>query len=105
MGTGSVSGQAVTLVQIATIFSGYPEVRRPVIDKTGLSGTFDLHVESSPALLADPTPDSAHVSNPQADTRPNVFTAMQDQLGLKLDSSRGPVEVLIIDQATRPTPN
>jgi len=51
VGTGVLSGQSVTFAQMATIFSGYAEVRRPVFDRTGLSGKFDLHIESIPTLL------------------------------------------------------
>ncbi len=51
VGSGSVFAQGVTLVQMATIFSAYGEVRRPVFDRTGLTGKFDLHIESTPALF------------------------------------------------------
>jgi uncharacterized protein (TIGR03435 family) len=105
VGTGILSGQGVTLVQMSTIFSGYGEVRRPVIDRTGLTEKFDIHLESAPAALSGSLTDSAPVLNPQADAGPSVFTAMQEQLGLKLESSKGPVEVLVIDHAEKLTPN
>jgi uncharacterized protein (TIGR03435 family) len=104
VGSGIVSGQGVTLVQMATIFSGYGEVRRPVFDRTGLTGKFDLHIESAPALPG-PNADASLVPNPQADSGPSVFTALQEQLGLKLESTKGPVDVLVIDHAERPTPD
>jgi uncharacterized protein (TIGR03435 family) len=87
-GTGILTGQGVTLVQMTTIFAGYPEVRRPVIDRTGLSGTFDLRLESAPG-------DTAEAGT-------SVFTALREQLGLKLESTKGLVEVLVIDHAERP---
>ena len=65
---------------------------RYVLDKTGLSGSYDLELEFTP----DQSPDT---------TGPSLFTAMQEQLGLKLDSQRAPVEVLVIDRLERPTPD
>jgi uncharacterized protein (TIGR03435 family) len=88
VGSGVLTGQGVTVVQMATIFSGYPEVRRPVIDRTGLTGTFDLRLESAPGDTSQ--------------TGTSDFTAMREQLGLKLESTKGFVEVLVIDHAERP---
>lgn len=69
------------------------ETGRPVFDKTGIPGAFDFKLEYSP--------DSSSNSN-----RPSIFTALQEQLGLKLESQKGPVEVLVIDHAERlPTAN
>jgi uncharacterized protein (TIGR03435 family) len=45
------------------------------------------------------------VPNPQADSGPSVFTAMQEQLGLKLEATKATVEVLVIDHAEKPTPD
>jgi uncharacterized protein (TIGR03435 family) len=68
---------------------------RAVVDKTGLAGRFDIHLEYTPAELV-----------PGADNpAPSIFTAVQEQLGLKLESSRGPVEVLVIDRVERPSEN
>jgi uncharacterized protein (TIGR03435 family) len=65
---------------------------RPVIDKTGLSDAVDFVLEWSPEEGADTT-------------RPSIFTAVQEQLGLKLEPRRMPVEVLVIDHVERPTEN
>ena len=66
---------------------------RYIIDKTGLDwGSYDLELEFTP----DQSPDT---------TGPSLFTAMQEQLGLKLDSQRAPVEVVVIDRVERPTPD
>jgi uncharacterized protein (TIGR03435 family) len=74
---------------------------RPVFDKTGLQGMFDVRLqffmESTSNNGAPPT-----VSDPMG---PTFATAIEEQLGLKLESGRGPVEVLIIDSAERPSPN
>ena len=65
---------------------------RYIIDKTGLEGAYDLELEFTP----DQSPDTTGAS---------LFTAMQEQLGLKLDSQRAPVEVIVIDRVERPVPD
>jgi uncharacterized protein (TIGR03435 family) len=67
-------------------------VRRIVVDKTGLTGFYDVDMEFMPDAPLGP---DAPVPNPDA---PSIFTALQEQLGLKLESSRGPVEQLVIDR-------
>ena len=73
---------------------------RGVVDKTGLSGIFDLQLTFRPD-----TPDGPPGAAPPApgDDATSLFTAVQEQLGLKLEPQRGPVEVLVIDSAERPT--
>ena len=69
-----------------------PLVGRPVVDRTGLEGSFDFSVRFT--------------ENPRADSRfPSIFTALQEQLGLRLESIRAPLEVLVIDGVERPTEN
>lgn len=71
---------------------------RPVIDETGLSGNFDFDLAwSADAVRGDIAPTDSD--------NPDLFTATQKQLGLKLDSHRGPVEVLVIDHAEKPDAN
>jgi len=64
---------------------------RPVIDKTGLTGIFDIHLEYAP--------------NPDASDGPSVFSAVQEQLGLKLSPDKGAKDVLVIDSIERPSEN
>jgi uncharacterized protein (TIGR03435 family) len=71
------------------------QVHRTVLDKTGLSGHFDFELH----WAGDEEPAS------EANPRPGLFTALQEQLGLKLQSSKGPVDVLIIDHIEPPTEN
>lgn len=68
---------------------------RPVIDGTGLSGRYDF------TLLW--TPDALHATT--TDTAPELFTALQQELGLKMEATRAPTDVFVIDAATQPTPN
>jgi uncharacterized protein (TIGR03435 family) len=70
-------------------------VRRPVIDKTGLPGKFDFELHFTPD---DAAPGSS-------DTLPGLFTALEEQLGLKLQGGKGPVPVLVIDHLELPTAN
>ena len=75
-------------------------VDRPVLDRTGLSGTFDFSLEWSLA------PDSAQPLGAQTeDTGPTFLEALQQQLGLRLKSTKGPVDVLVIDHVQHPTEN
>jgi len=81
---------------------------RAVIDKTGLTGNFDIHLEWAPdeseaaRLLAVLPPG---VPNPPPSDGPSIFVAVQEQLSLKLESQKGPVEVLVIDRAEKPSEN
>jgi uncharacterized protein (TIGR03435 family) len=79
---------------------------RTIVDKTGFTGTFDAKLEFLPEMAqgAAPMGDGAPpvaVEN----AAPSLFTALQERLGLKLESERGPVEVLVIDRVERPTEN
>jgi bla regulator protein blaR1 len=84
-----------------------PSTGRLVIDRTGLTGRFDLDLEWTPDQMPPPPPPGAPPSvlpPPPADG-PSLFAAIQEQLGLKLEATRGPVEVLVIDSAERPQPD
>jgi uncharacterized protein (TIGR03435 family) len=103
-----VGGTGVTLEQFAQMLT--LALDRPVIDKTGLSGVFDIHVYSAvegtriAQLLIEQPPLDVNpglVSEPA----PSIFAAIQDQLGLKLEPMKGPVEVLVIDHAEKPSEN
>jgi uncharacterized protein (TIGR03435 family) len=74
---------------------------RMVIDRTGLSGAFDINLHFTPDRIPDLGPGGP-VIDPNG---PSIFTALQEQLGLKLDPQRGPVEVLVIDRAEIPVEN
>jgi uncharacterized protein (TIGR03435 family) len=78
-------------------------VGRQVIDRTGLTAFYDFTLkwtpEATPSLLGLPQ-DPLPPADPDA---PNIFTALQEQLGLKLEAGRGPVEVVVIDRLEKPT--
>jgi bla regulator protein blaR1 len=99
IGTFSMNGAGIgSLVNLLPQF-----VDRQVIDRTGLTGIYDLTLkwtpEATPSLFGLPQPPL-----PPADPdAPNIFTAVQEQLGLKLEPGRGPVEVIVIDHIEKPT--
>jgi uncharacterized protein (TIGR03435 family) len=68
----------------------------PVVDETGLHGSFNFSLDFTNPR--DPRPR-------QADSPPDLFTAVQEQLGLKLEAKKGPVEVLVVDHMERPSAN
>jgi uncharacterized protein (TIGR03435 family) len=79
-------------------------VGRPVVDQTELKGSFDIELQYTPDSMPSPQalpPDS----RPIDPSGPSIFTALREQLGLKLEFRRRPVEVLVIDHIERPTPN
>jgi uncharacterized protein (TIGR03435 family) len=88
--TGSITFKKTTLSTFANVLSGV--LGRKVIDKTGLVGNFDADLKWTP----DDKPD---------DGGPSIFTAIQEQLGLRLEAAKGPVEVLVIDRAEKPSEN
>ena len=108
-GPGIVGGGGIGFAQIAQMLSQL--TGRPVIDKTGLTGVFDFNLKYTPepGLGGNnnpfgPPPPGAPQLAPGADPNaPNVFTAVQEQLGLKLESTRGSVPVTVIDHIEKPT--
>jgi uncharacterized protein (TIGR03435 family) len=76
------------------------ELGRNVIDKTGIEGKYDFALKWTPQTDASPVADTG-----APDSGPSLFTAIQEQLGLKLESAKGPVQVLVIDHAEMPSEN
>jgi uncharacterized protein (TIGR03435 family) len=107
MGTGDFAGDAVTMGRLAKALA--EEVQRPVVDKTGLTAAYDFALrwdadekESLPFGEAN----SATTSGESArSVGVSIFTAIQDQLGLKLVPQKAPVNILIIDQIEQPSEN
>ena len=79
---------------------------RLVIDRTGLSGRYDIRLEWTPDVGENPADPGGIAWSASANpSHPSSFVAIQEQLGLKLESSKGPVEVLVIDHVEKPTAN
>jgi bla regulator protein blaR1 len=105
VGRGQLAGGGMTMGQLATMLGN--QLGRTVIDKTGLAGSYDIKLEWTPdpgqgGALRPPVGAEGTVA-PVDGTGPSIFTAIQEQLGLKIDSSKGPVEVIVIDRADKPT--
>jgi uncharacterized protein (TIGR03435 family) len=74
-------------------------VGRPVVDQTELSGTFDFAFEWTPQH------NGPGVESQTDDSGPTFLEALKDQLGLKLESKTGPVDVIVVDHVEQPSPN
>jgi uncharacterized protein (TIGR03435 family) len=83
-----------TISEFAGVMNFYME--RPVVDQTGLTGRYDFQLKW--------TFDESRVPS-DGTAAPSLFTAMQEQMGLKLEPAKGPAEVLVIDHVDRPTAN
>jgi bla regulator protein blaR1 len=106
IGPGRMNAGGMPLSNLAQTLS--PQVGRIVLDKTELAGNYDLELTYSLEGLGSVFPGGgAPLLNgapaPVDPNSPNLFTALQEQLGLKLDSQRGPVEVVVIDRVEQPT--
>jgi uncharacterized protein (TIGR03435 family) len=97
-GTGVLFGWAVPMDRFAYILSTLPDVGRVVHNETNLAGRFDLKVTWSssvyPGIQSDAVPD--------AGSRQSLSTALEQQLGLRLEPRRGPVDVLIVERVRLP---
>jgi bla regulator protein blaR1 len=106
IGFGSLSGGGMPIANLANALSRLPAVNRVVQDRTGLTGAFNFDLkwtpDQLPPLAAGGPPGGPPL--PAIDPNgPSLFAAVQEQLGLKLESVRGPVEVVVIDRAEQPT--
>jgi uncharacterized protein (TIGR03435 family) len=95
---GILRGGGRTMDDLARNLTG--QVRRTVIDRTGMSGTYDFILRWTPENFQSVAPEAG----PSRDGT-SILTALQEQLGLKLEEERVPTEFLIIDRVERPTPD
>jgi uncharacterized protein (TIGR03435 family) len=93
------TGSGVTLGQLSAVLT--PLLQRVVLDRTGLVGRFDVDLALTPEQMRRPDAPGPNASL----DGPSIFTTLQEQLGLKVESRRGPVEVVVIDAAEHPTEN
>jgi uncharacterized protein (TIGR03435 family) len=109
--TGNVAVSGRTIAQFVTTLSEW--MGRPVVDKTGLTGLYDFTLKFAPEGVRAAGPLGPTLTllqgqgqSPPADPNaPSLSAALEEQLGLKLESARGRVEVVVIDRLERPTPD
>ena len=106
MASGNVAAAAIPMRVFVQQISS--QLERPVVDKTGLTGLYDIDFHWTP----ERNPQAQHgelppgINLPPVDPNgPTIFTALQDQLGLKLESATGPVEVIVIERVEKPSEN
>ena len=106
---GELAAGGQPLLELVSLLSG--TVGRSIVDRTGLTGTYDIHLKWTPDQLPGRVAGTAasepvRVNGVDIDPNgPSIFTAIQEQLGLKLESERGTIEALVIDSIERPTPD
>jgi bla regulator protein blaR1 len=109
MGRGQLTGSAAPLQLLVNSLSN--QLGRPVIDRTGLNGKYDFKLEWTPdpgqsgGPFGGPPPPGVDAPPPPDPNGPSVFTAVQEQLGLRLESQKGPVDMLVIDRVEKPSEN
>jgi uncharacterized protein (TIGR03435 family) len=102
MGRGSIDAQGGSMELLCNQLGN--QLGRPVLDRTGLKGLYDIKLEWTPD--GGGPPQIRGTEEPKPDQGgPSVFTALQEQLGLKLDAGKGPVDFFVIDKVGKPTEN
>lgn len=109
VGFGELTAGGQPLLELVSLLSA--TVGRSVVDRTGLTGRYDITLRWTPDRVLQRAAGTApsepiRVNGVEIDPNgPSIFTALQEQLGLKLESERGTVEALVIDHIERPTPD
>jgi bla regulator protein BlaR1 len=106
MNRGRLEGFAAPMEMLCNVLSN--TMGRPVIDKTGLAAKYDFVLEWTPDVGADARAQGFGdgINSPApAPGGPTIFTALQEQLGLRLDAQKGPVPNIVIDRAEKPSEN
>jgi uncharacterized protein (TIGR03435 family) len=94
-GHGRIDATSMTMNRFAEVLSRQMDL--PVVNRTGIPGAFDLKLEWNP--------ESTRPNASSVDNVPSIFTAIQEQLGLRLRSEKTPIEILVIDRAEKPAEN
>jgi uncharacterized protein (TIGR03435 family) len=96
---GTITAVGGSMTSLASTLGQF--VNRSVVDRTQLTGLFDFELKWTPDTMPQVPPDAPPLNiDPNG---PSIFTALQEQLGLKLESARGPVDVIVIDRVEHPT--
>lgn len=105
MRRGYIEGQAIHMSELISMLT--QKTGRTVLDETGLTGQYDVVLQWTPDEGSEQVPNgpTGNQEGAISNSGPSIFTAVQEQLGLKLDSQKGPVEGLVIDHIERPSEN
>jgi len=106
MNRGELDGDGVQLEFLASTLSS--QLGRPVIDRTGLTGHYTFKLQWTPdpgQSMGGPLPPGVEAPPPPDPNGPSIFTAIQEQLGLRLESQKGPVDLIVIDRVEKPSEN
>ena len=98
-----LKAQEIPISGLANMLSNF--LNREVVDKTGLTGKYDFTLEWSPEVNEAPAVPGGQHDVAATDTGPSIFTALQEQLGLKLDSTKGLVDTIVVDHVEMPSEN
>jgi uncharacterized protein (TIGR03435 family) len=106
MGRGQINANGIPMGELARSLSQM--LGRQVIDKTGLTANYDVELQWTPepgqgAMFGMTPPPGA--APPVDNSGPTIYTALEEKLGLKLESAKGPLKVLVIDSVTKPSEN
>jgi len=97
---GKLTAHQISMELLARNLSG--NLSSPVVDMTGIKGGFDLTLEWTPDEVESQAKAGGEAAEPAG---PSIFTAVQEQLGLKLETQKAPVEMIVIDRIEKPTAN
>lgn len=109
-GPGKMRARNATVTDVAGLLQ-FMVFDRPVVDQTGLTDRYDLQVDWQPDEFQfrngnqGPPPAAAAATTPAADAPPDVITAFREQLGLKLEATKAPADVYVIDKVSKPSEN
>jgi uncharacterized protein (TIGR03435 family) len=103
---GRLTGQAVPVAFLVQQLMNQPELEgRLVLDHTGLTGTYDFKLQWTAQRLSSNPSQEPDAALPPDSSGPSLFSALQQQLGLRLESTKGPVDIVVIDHIERPSEN
>jgi bla regulator protein BlaR1 len=102
-GRGRATAQIVSMSYVVQFLTS--QVGRMVVDQTGLKGSYDFTLEWTPDPALEARGGGAPNGSPPAEGGPSIFTALREQLGLRLESTKGPIEFIVIDHVERASLN
>jgi len=102
---GTLAARGLTTDRLAFSMANFSGLGRLIVDRTGLMGGYDMDMEWTPMTRLPPAGNLDPQANAPASDEASILTALREQLGLKLESSRGPVPMLVIERVEKPSEN